>query len=150
MLIDSISTIISPLLGNVTTGTYAEGAVGIDSGAKSGLAPIITGFLFLGALFFAPIINIIPSYSYGCALIAVSISMISLVREIDFDDLTEYIPAIFAILVMVLSKNLGIGMIFGFLLHPILKFFKEGKNALNFSSVILFVASVLFLIFYPY
>lgn len=150
MLVDSISTILSPLLGNVTTGTYAEASVGIESGAKSGLAPIITGVLFLGALFLTPLINIIPPYAYGCALIAVSISMISLIKEIDFNDKTEYIPALFAILVMVLSKNLGIGMIFGFILYPILKFFKEGKNAINPTNIILLLASILFLIFYPY
>ena len=150
MLVDSISTTIAPLMGTATVGTYAEGAVGIEAGAKSGLAPIITGCLFLFALFFAPLIGIIPPYAYGCALIAIGFSMVSLIKELDFDDQTEYLPALFAILVMVLTKNLGIGMIFGFILHPVLKVAKDGFKALNIANVVLFVISILFLIFYPY
>ena len=150
MLVDSISTTIAPIMGTATVGTYAEGAVGIEAGAKSGLAPIITGCLFLFTLFFAPLIGIIPPYAYGCALIAIGFSMVSLIKELDFDDQTEYLPALFAILVMVLTKNLGIGMIFGFILHPVLKVAKDGFKALNIANVVLFVISILFLIFYPY
>ncbi len=150
MLVDSISTTIAPIMGTATVGTYAEGAVGIEAGAKSGLAPIITGCLFLSALFFAPLIGIIPPYAYGSALIAIGFPMISLIKELDFDDISEYLPALFAILVMVLTKNLGIGMIFGFILHPILKVTKDGFKTLNIANTALFVISILFLIFYPY
>ncbi len=89
-----LATVVGACLGTTTTGTYIESAAGIEEGGRTGLTTLTTGILFLLALFFTPILTAIPRCAYGPALIIVGVLMMDAVRNIDFTDLTEWIPCV--------------------------------------------------------
>ncbi|MCG6959930.1 NCS2 family permease, partial [bacterium BMS3Abin03] len=92
MLCDAISTVVGALLGTTTCGVYLESATGIEAGGKTGLTAIVTAILFLSALFFIPLFSIVPPSAYGPALMIVGMLMISPIKNLNFNDLTEVIP----------------------------------------------------------
>ena len=150
MLCDATATIVGALLGTTTTGTFIESAAGIEAGGKSGLTAVVTAFLFLTALFFSPLFSIIPPYAYGSALVIVGVLMLSPIKNLDFNDLTEVIPAFITIALMSFTYNLGIGMTAGFVSYPLLKLFSGRQKEVHFGMWILFFISLLFYVFYPY
>lgn len=150
MLCDSLATIVGALLGTSTCGTYIESAAGIQAGGKSGLTSVVTAFLFLIALFFAPFFTAIPPYAYGSALIVVGFLMMSPITKINFDDLTTVIPVFVTIVLMSFTYNLGIGMTAGFVVYPLTSLVSGRIKEVNFGMWVLFGFSVLFYIFYPY
>ena len=150
MLCDAISTTIAPLLGTTTSGIYIESAAGIQAGGKSGLTAIVVAILFLLSIFLVPIIEIIPSFAYGPALIIVGILMISPVGKINFNEISEFVPAMIVVFLMSFSFNIGIGMTAGFVTYPIMKIFDGKIKEVKTGMWILFILSLLFYIFYPY
>jgi len=150
MLCDAISTTIAPLLGTTTSGIYIESAAGIQAGGKSGLTAIVVAILFLLSIFLVPIIEIIPSFAYGPALIIVDILMISPVGKINFNEISEFVPAMIVVFLMSFSFNIGIGMTAGFVTYPIMKIFDGKIKEVKTGMWILFILSLLFYIFYPY
>ncbi len=150
MLCDALAMTAAALLGTTTTGAYIESAAGIEEGAKSGFASVVTAVLFLSALFFAPVFSVIPSFAYGPALIIVGMLMISPVASVNFEDLSELFPAFITITLMCFTYNLGIGMTAGFVSYPIIKLFAGKIREVNAGMWVLFVFSLAFFIFYPY
>lgn len=150
MLCDSTATIVGALLGTSTTGTFIESAAGIEAGGRSGFTSVVTALLFLAALFFTPILTVVPSYAYGSALIIVGMLMLRPITKLNFDDLTDVIPAFFTIILMSFTYNIGIGMTAGFVLYPIAKLVGGKSNEIHPSMWVLFCVSCLFYVFYPY
>ncbi len=118
---DAVATVAGSLLGTSTTTTYIESASGIANGAKTGFASLITAGLFLLALFFAPVIGIVPGYATAPALVIVGVYMFKNIKQIDFYDFTEAIPAFLTIILMPLTYSISIGLSFGFITYVILK-----------------------------
>lgn len=150
MLCDALATVVAAICGTTTTGTYIESATGIEAGGKSGLTAVVTAFLFLTALFFAPLFSVIPSYAYGSALIIVGLLMISPISRFKFDDLAVTIPSFVTIVLMSFTYNLGIGMTAGFVLYPVTMLIDGKIKSISLGMWILFCLSVLFYFFYPY
>lgn len=150
MLCDSITTMFASAIGTTTSGVYLESITGIASGGKSGITAITVGLLFLSGLFFAPLFSMIPSYAYAPALIIVGMLMVSIVSKINFEEMTEYVPALFTVATMVFTYNIGIGMAAGFILYPLLKLLSGKKQDTNPAMWILFIFSIGFFIVYPY
>lgn len=150
MLCDAISTCIGALLGTTTAGIYIESAAGIQAGGKSGFTAVVVSILFLLSIFIVPIVEIIPSYAYGPALIVVGILMMSPVGRINFNDMSEFIPAVIVIFLMSFSFNIGVGMTAGFVTYPMLKIFDGKIKEVKAGMWVLFFFSLLFYIFYPY
>ena len=150
MLCDSTATIVGALLGTSTTGTYIESAAGIEAGGRSGFTSVVTALLFLAALFFTPILTIIPAYAYGSALIIVGMLMLRPITKLNFDDLSDVVPAFLTIALMSFTYNLGIGMTAGFVIYPIAKLVAGKRKEVHSAMWILFALSILFYIFYPY
>ncbi|MEE8597624.1 MAG: NCS2 family permease [bacterium] len=150
MLADALATVFGALVGTTTAGTFIESAAGIEEGGRTGLTAVVTAFLFLICLFFAPLFTSIPPQAYGAALVIVGMMMISVVTKIDFKDFTELIPAFFVIILMSFTFNLGIGITAGFVLYPIFKVVTGKWKEIHPGLWVLFVLSVLFYIFYPY
>ena len=150
MLCDALTTVVGALLGTSTTGTYIESAAGIQAGGKSGLTSVVTAFLFLIALFFAPFFTAIPGYAYGSALIVVGLLMMSPITKLNVDDLTEVIPVFVIITLMSFTYNLGIGMTAGFVVYPLTCLVSGKIKEVNVGMWVLFGFSILFYIFYPY
>ena len=118
---DAVATVAGSLLGTSTTTTYIESASGIANGAKTGFASVITAALFLLALFFAPVIGIVPGYATAPALIIVGVYMFKNIKQINFTDFTEAIPAFLTISLMPLTYSISTGLSFGFISYIILK-----------------------------
>ena len=97
MLADALSNLVAPLLGTSTTGAYIESAAGIEAGGRTGFSALVTAALFLVALFFSPLLTVVPSFAYGPVLIIIGCFMIKPVARLDFDDFTEIVPAFFII-----------------------------------------------------
>ena len=150
MLCDAIATVAGALLGTTTTGTYLESAAGIEEGGKSGLTAVVVSLLFLLSLFFAPLFTSIPPCAYGPALVVVGMLMLSPIRRLNFDDMTEVVPAFGVIAMMSFTFNLGVGMTAGFVLYPLLKLVKGRWADVPAGLWVLGGLSLLFYIFYPY
>ncbi len=150
MLADALSTVAGALLGTTTCGAYIESAAGIEEGARTGFASVVTAFLFLLALFFAPFLTAIPALAYGPALLIVGILMMGSVVHINFKDYTELIPSFVTIVLMSFTYNLGVGITAGFVFYPVIKVLSGRARELNAGTLVLGVLSLLFYIFYPY
>lgn len=116
LLTDAFGTSFGALLGTSTVTTYIESAAGIEEGGRTGMTALVVGILFiLVGLFVSPIAAIIPSAATAPALILVGFLMLTVVRDIDFRDLTEALPA-FAVLVTIpftysIADGIGVGFI---------------------------------------
>jgi len=150
MMADAVTTVAASLLGTTTSGAYIESAAGIEAGGRTGLASVVTALFFLLALFFAPFLTSVPAYAYGPALVAVGGLMIGVIHKIDFDDLTELIPAFATIVLMCFTYNLGVGITAGFIVFPLMKLLTGRAREVHPGMWALFALSLLFYIFYPY
>lgn len=150
MLCDAVSTVVAPLVGTTTAGAFIESAAGIEAGGRSGFASIITAFLFLLALFLAPFLTVVPPCAYGAALVFVGLLMMAPISRLDFDDLSEGIPAFVVIILMSFTYNLGIGITGGFVMYPLAKIFAGRWREVSAGMWILAILSALFFVFYPY
>ena len=118
---DAIGTTVGAIFGTSTVTTYVESAAGVAEGGRTGLTSVVTAALFAVALLFSPLFIMIPSAATAPALILVGLFMMSPVREIDFDDVTEAIPAFLTILMMPLTYSISDGIVFGMLSYVALK-----------------------------
>lgn len=150
MICDSISTIVGSLLGTTTAGTYIESATGIEAGGRSGLTAVVTAILFLSALFFAPLLSVIPAFAYGPALIIIGMLMLASISKIQFDDITEGIPVFCVITLMSFTYNVGIGITASFIIYPLMKIFSGRVKEVSVGVWIFCAISLIFFIFYPY
>ena len=150
MLCDSLSTMAGAVFGTTASGAYIESAAGIEAGGKSGLTSVVTAFLFLSALFFAPVFTVIPPYAYGSSLIIVGMLMLSPIQSIRLDDMTEAIPVFTVIVLMSFTYNIGMGMTSGFVVYPLMKTLTGRYREVPPGLWFLCLLSLLFFIFYPY
>ena len=97
---DAIATTVGAVFGTSTTTTYIESASGVEEGGRTGLTAIITGLLFLAALFLSPVFLAIPSFATAPALVVVGFLMMTSITKLDFEDMTETIPCFIAIIAM--------------------------------------------------
>lgn len=132
LLSDAVGTVGGALLGTSTVTSYVESCAGIGDGARTGLANIVTGLLFLLALFFYPLVEMMGrgiqtesgSIVYPViapALIMVGFMMMRGIRYVQWDELTESIPAFLAIVVIAFSFSITEGIAFGFMSFVLLK-----------------------------
>ncbi len=149
MMVDAASCMFSALVGTSTSGAYIESATGIREGARTGLAAITTGLLFLLCLFFIPLVEPLQQlrYAYGPALIAVGLLMMGSVTQIKFADLTESIPAFATIVMMIFTYNIANGLTAGLVLYPLFKLIAGRVKELNAGSVVLGLLCLIYYIF---
>jgi AGZA family xanthine/uracil permease-like MFS transporter len=123
MIVDAICCIFAPLVGTSTSGVFVESAAGIKAGARTGLSTVVVALLFAVSVFFVPLIEPLQAlrFAYGPALIAVGVLMLPSIKKVDFDDLTESVPAFLAIVMTVFSYNIANGLSAGLATYQILK-----------------------------
>lgn len=147
LMADALATTAGAILGTSTTTTFVESASGVSEGGKTGLTAITTGFLFLIAVFFSPLFLAIPSFATAPALIVVGFYMLANVVKIDFDDMSEAIPAFLCIIAMPftysISEGISIGVISYVLINLLTGKFKEKK-----ISIVIYILAVLFILKY--
>lgn len=121
MLVDATGIPVGALLGTSTITAYIESGAGVTAGGRTGLTAVTTGVLFLLALFLAPLAGLVPGAATAPALIIVGLFMMSSVREIDFEDVTEGLPAFLTIVLMPFTYSIAYGISFGLLSYTGIK-----------------------------
>lgn len=114
---DALATTSGALLGTSTVTSYVESAAGVESGGRTGLTAVVVSACFLLALFFSPLISVIPSAATAPALVMVGIFMIQGIAKLDFDDLTELAPAFMTMVAMPLTYSISEGIGLGFMTY---------------------------------
>ncbi len=143
--IDAVATMIGAVLGTSTTTSYIESAAGIEQGGRTGLTSIVTGLLFLLALLFVPIIEIVPEYAAAPALIMVGLFMMKEVRKIDFTNLGEAFPAFIIMVMIALSYSISTGLAFGFISFVLIKIVSAETVDIKPAMWIIAILSLIFL-----
>jgi len=148
LLADAIATLVGAIFGTSTTTTYVESSAGVGAGARTGLASVVTGFLFLLAILFAPIFTAIPGFATAPALIFVGFLMLMAVTDIKFDDLSEAVPAYLCLLAMPLMYSISEGIAIGVISYVIINVC-TGKSKkvtpLMYVLTVLFICKYIFL-----
>lgn len=121
MMVDAVGTMGGAVLGTSTVTTYIESASGIAEGGRTGLTAVVVGVLFLLSLFLSPLAGLIPAEATAPALIIVGILMMAAISGIDFNDITEALPAFVTIVLMPFTLKIADGIAAGFLTYPIMK-----------------------------
>jgi len=123
MVVDALACMFGGLVGTSTSGAYIESSTGIREGARTGTASVVTAALFGLSLFFIPLFEPMQSlaYAYAPALLVVGMLMLASVTKIDFNDLTELVPAFLTIVVMVFTYNIANGLTAGLAIYPVMK-----------------------------
>lgn len=148
LLADAIATSAGAVLGTSTTTTFVESSAGVSEGGRTGLSSVVTGLLFLLAIFFAPIFTAIPGFATAPALLFVGFLMITAVAQIHFDDLTEAIPAYLCLLSMPLMYSISEGIAVGIISYVVINLVcgKAKKiTPLMYILAVLFVCKYIFL-----
>jgi AGZA family xanthine/uracil permease-like MFS transporter len=149
MMVDAITCMFSGLVGTSTSGAYIESATGIREGARTGLAAVTTAALFAASLFFIPLVEPLQNlrFAYGPALIAVGVLMLGSVTKINFDDLTELVPAFVTITIMLFTYNIANGLTAGLVVYPIMKLAAGRHQELNWGAVLLGLTCLIYYVF---
>lgn len=121
MLVDATGVSLGALLGTSTITAFVESAAGVGAGGRTGFSAVVCGILFLLALFFTPLVGLIPDAATAPALIIVGALMMEGVRNIDFNDFTESLPAFLTIVMMPFTYSIANGISAGLVIYPLLK-----------------------------
>ena len=117
---DSIATTFGAILGTSTTTTYVESAAGVAQGGRSGLTALVVGGCFVIAMFFSPLFLSIPSAATAPALIIVGLLMAEQIKNVNFDDFSESIPAFVCMLMMPLTYSISNGILIGMITYVLM------------------------------
>lgn len=148
LLADAVATSAGAVLGTSTTTTFVESSAGVAEGGRTGLASVVTGLLFLVSVFLAPIFTTIPGFATAPALLFVGFLMITAVTQIDFDDMTEAIPAYLCLMAMPLMYSISEGIAVGVISYVVINMVcgKAKKiTPLMYILAVLFVCKYIFL-----
>lgn len=140
LVADSFAAMFGSLIGTSTTTSYIESASGVAAGGRTGLTAVVVALLFLVAIFFAPLASMVPAYASAAALLFVACLMARGLAEIDWDDATEFAPAVVTAIGMPLTYSIATGIGLGFITYALLKVlagrFAEAKPAVIVLAVV--------------
>lgn len=147
MMADAIGTSLGAILGTSTVTTYVESGSGIAEGGRTGLTALVTGSLFLLALFLSPLFLLVPSAATTGALVMVGVFMLGSISMIDLSDLSETFPVFITLLTMVLTYSIAEGMALGMLAFVFVKLLSGQYRSI---SLPLYILAVLFILRYAF
>ena len=145
LIIDSLAASAGGAAGVSSNTAYIESASGVGEGARTGLASVVTGLLFLLSIFAAPLVSIIPSEAAVPALVLVGFLMMQQVRGIDWDDLEIAIPAFLTIVLMPFTYSISVGIGAGFLAYVLIKI---ARGKVREVHPLLWIVAALFLVYF--
>lgn len=145
LMADAVGTSLGAVLGTSTVSTYVESSSGVMAGGRTGLTSVVTGLLFAVALFLSPIFLAIPSFATAPALVVVGFMMITTVFRIDFDDMSEAIPAFVAMIVMPFMYSISEGIALGVISYVLIQIVsgKVREKKVHWLMYVLAIAFVL-------
>ena len=144
---DSIATTAGALLGTSTTTTYVESAAGVAQGGRSGLTALVVGCCFVIAMFFSPLFLSIPSAATAPALIIVGLLMAEQIKNVEFDNFSESIPAFVCMLMMPLTYSISNGILIGMITYVLMNMicgkFKKLSPAMYILAILFILKYIL-------
>jgi AGZA family xanthine/uracil permease-like MFS transporter len=143
--LDALATMFGALLGTSTTTAYVESAAGIAQGGRTGLTSVVTGGLFLLALFFVPVIAVVPGYATAPALIMVGYFMMKEARRINFRQIDELIPSLIIVVMIAVSYQISMGLALGFVSFAALKIVRGRVREIRLAMWLIAGLSLAFL-----
>ena len=149
LLSDAVGTTVGAMCGTSTVTTFVESASGVAEGGRTGLTSLVSAILFALSLFLSPIFLAIPSFATAPALIVVGFLMLTSVTKIDFDDLTEAIPAFIAIIAMPFLYSISEGIALGVISYVIINVC-TGKAKDKKISPLMYALAVIFVLKYVF
>ena len=144
---DAIGTTVGSMLGTSTVTTYVESAAGVSEGGRTGLTALVTAIAFGIALFLSPVFLAIPGAATAPALILVGLYMLSPIRELNFNDFAETIPAFITIIAMPLTYSIAEGITLGVMSYVLINLIAGNFKKLSIGMYILAVLFILKYIF---
>lgn len=148
LMVDAVGTTVGACLGTSTVTTFVESSAGVAEGARTGLASVTTGALFIAAMFFAPILTAVPGCATAPALIYVGFYMMQSVKDIEFTNVTEGFPAFLTIALMPLTYSIGDGLAWGIMTYGIINIINNLTNPSEKKkvSMVIYVLTILFVL----
>lgn len=143
LLADAVGTVVGSATGTSTVTTFVESASGVEAGGRTGLTALTTGILFLLCMFISPIAAVIPAAATSSALIYVGVLMITGLKNVHFDDLTESVPVALMLIAMPVSGSIGHAIGIGLIAYTVIKLFTGKAKEV---SVLTYVLSAIFLV----
>ncbi|MFT6270081.1 MAG: AGZA family xanthine/uracil permease-like MFS transporter [Alphaproteobacteria bacterium] len=145
MTADAGASVIGAALGTSPVTSYVESAAGVSAGGRTGLTSVIVALCFALALFFTPIMKVIPLMATTPALIMVGIFMMESIRQLDFDDMPSLATATIAMMAMPLTFSISEGIALGFITYVGIKI---GTRKFNEVSLITYILGAVFMLRY--
>ena len=143
LLADSVATSVGALAGTSNTTSYIESGAGIKEGGKTGLTAVTVAVLFGVCLWLAPLAQSIPAFATAPALVFIATYFLRNLKDIDWDDVSEYAPAVLAAIIMPLTFSIAHGIALGFIAHVVIKAVSGKTDDLNMGSIAIAGVSVL-------
>ncbi len=142
MLSDSIATCVGAATGTSTVTTFIESASGVEAGARTGLASVVTGILFLACMFISPLAALIPAPATSAALVYVGVLMMGSLKDVDYTDVAQTVSIVLALIFMMGTSGIGNGIGIGLISYSVIKALTGKAKEV---SVLTYVLSVLFI-----
>ena len=147
LLADSSSMLAGSVIGTSPVTSFIESTAGVNAGGRTGLTAVVVAMLFLASLFFAPLVSSIPSYATFPVLLFVASLMMRNITNIDWEDMTEYVPAVVTMVIMPLSFSIADGIGFGIITYALLKLLAGKITKANISVLVM---AAIFIIKYAF
>ena len=139
LMADAISTAAGALVGTSTVTTVVESSAGIAAGGRTGMTSFVTAIAFLAAIVFAPVVSIVPAAATAPALIFVGILMLSNIKEVDFSDMTNALPAFCTIVFMPFTYSIANGIAMGLISYCLLKVLSRRRCEVEVLTMVIAV-----------
>ena len=143
LIADSSAAMVGAALGTSTTTSYIESAAGVDAGGRTGLTAVTVAALFLAALFLSPLAATVPAYATAPALFYVACLMARSLKELDWEDVTEFVPAVVTAVTIPLSFSIADGLGLGFIVYALTKLLSGRLADINPAVAIIAIAFLL-------
>ena len=147
LMSDAVSTLAGAMVGTSTVTTVVESSAGIAEGGRTGLTSLVTAVMFLGAILFAPIVSIVPAAATAPALIIVGILMLGNIRDVDFSDMSNALPAFCTIVFMPFTYSIANGVAFGLITYCLMNIMTGKRREVR---ALTFMISVVFMVRYAF
>lgn len=145
-LVDAVGTAVGACTGCTTITTFVESSAGVEAGGKTGLTALVVAILFFVTMFFAPLFVAIPNAATGPALIYIGFLMMKGLKDINFDDVTEFLPAFIMIMFVAFGGGIAVGISMGILSYVILKVATLRFKDVHFGMYILSIPLILYFV----
>ncbi|EBC3697874.1 NCS2 family permease [Salmonella enterica] len=143
LFVDSISSVTGAFVGTSSVTAYIESSSGVSVGGRTGLTAVVVGILFLLVIFFSPLAGMVPPYAAAGALIYVGVLMTSSLARVNWQDLTESVPAFITAVMMPFSFSITEGIALGFISYCVMKI---GTGRLRDLSPCVVIVALLFVL----